>query len=191
MIESEVAELVVMLSAAFPRPPMTQATCQLYEAMLKDLDRAAAHKACARLIATAKWLPTIAEIRAAAVEVEHGRRRLGMEAWGDVLEAIERVGFIPRFHPDHAEPIPPRPRFKDPVVVECVRDMGGWMSFHNMENETATRARFCDHYDKLAEGARREQVAGAALQLPTPSGASARQLRSVPGLAAIGRGGKG
>lgn len=190
MKQSEAAELVAVLSAAFTRPLMTEKTMQVYESMIVDLDHEPAKKAVARLVATSKWLPSIAEIRAASVETQQGARRLGMEAWGDVLQAIQRVGFIPRFHPDHEDPLPPRPRFADPIVGDCVRIMGGWMAFQDLKDEMSVRSKFCDLYDGLAERGRRDLVAGEALALPAPTGGASRRLHAVPGFAAIGSGGK-
>ena len=172
MTGADVAELVAIMSAAFTRPPMTERTCQVYERMLVDLDREAAHRAVARLVNTSKWLPTIAEIRAAAVELQVGARRAGAEAWGDVVETIRRSG---RYR---------TPEFTDPLVAECVRSLG-WLSLCDSTNDTADRARFIELYDSLAERTRRDLVAGESLALPPPRQPSA--LKAVPGAALIGR----
>lgn len=172
MKESEVCELVAVLSAAFVRPPMTERTCQVYERMLLDLDRETAHRAVARLVNTSKWLPTIAEIRAASVELNLGARRAGAEAWGDVSEAVRKFG---RYQ---------EPSFSDPLVAECVRSFG-WLSICDSTNDIADRARFIELYDQLAERGRRDQVAGNALALPVKTATKA--LQSVPGVAQIGR----
>lgn len=174
MTPADVAELVAILAGAFPRPPMTERTMMVYERMLADLEVEAANRAVARLISTAKWLPTIAEIRAAAVEIARGARRAGAEAWGDVTEAIRRVG---RYNPC--------PNFDDPIVAECVRSFG-WLSLCDSTNDIADRARFIELYDQLAERGRRDEVAGAALALPNPK--HIRQLKDVPGFALIGKG---
>ena len=190
MKESEAAELVAVLSAAFMRPPMNEKTMQIYEAMLLDLEHDAAKRAVARLISTSKWLPTIAEIRTVATEAEHGARRLGMEAWGDVLQAIQQVGFITTLGPTPEQDKLPRPNFEDRLVAQCVQIMGGWMSFQDLSDEMSIRSKFCGLYDGLAERERQNLVAGPALALPAPQGGQARQLQAVPGFAAIGSGGK-
>jgi hypothetical protein len=194
MKESEVAELVALLSAAYVRPPVTKATCQLYEQMLKDLDRDIAHKAVARLIATAKWLPSVAEIRAAAVEVQLGVRRSGIDAWGDVLQAQAIVGFKQKsegaWTPADAPLV--SPVFEDATVARCVQRMGGWIAFRDVDS--FDRSKFCELYDKLAEDERRDAVAGPSLALSGRSDAALpakRGVESVPGFSAIGQGGKG
>lgn len=156
MKESEVTELVAVLVAAFPRPPIAEKTVAIYEQMLRDLAVEVAHRAVARLVATSKWLPTIAEIRAAAVEAQLGARRAGAEAWGDVNDAVRRVG---RYG---------TPKFADPLVAEAVRSLG-WLAICDSTNDVADRARFIELYDSLAVRARGDQVAGATLALPKPA----------------------
>lgn len=157
MKPSEVTELVAILVAAFPRPPIGEKTIEVYERMLADLDRELAHRAVARLIATAKFLPTIAEIRAAATELTLGPRRLGGEAWGDVGAAIREFG---RYQ---------APEFDDPLTAECVRQLG-WLTLCDSTNDVADRARFVELYDGLALRQRADAVAGPALALPSPTG---------------------
>lgn len=154
MTQADVAELVATLSMAFPRPVMQEGTMRIYERMLLDLDRERAHQACARLIVSSKWLPTIAEIRSAATELEFGAVRAGAEAWGDVNEAVRRVG---RYGV---------PKFADPVVAVCVRSFG-WLALCDSTNDTADRARFIELYDQLAARDRRDAVAGPSLALPS------------------------
>ncbi len=164
MKQSEVADLVAVIAAAFPNQRPTERTCQVYESLLVDLDFATTQRAVARLLATSKFMPTIAEIRAAVVEVQHGARRLGGEAWGDVNEAVRRVGRNGV------------PEFSDPITAECVRQLG-WLSLCNSTNDVADRARFVELYDGLATRRRADEVAGASLALPSPAG----QPGALPG----------
>lgn len=161
MTRAEAAELVAVLSSAYRAQSITEATCQVYETMLADLGYAAAQRAIARLIATSRYMPTVAEIREAVLEVERGPQRGGVEAWGDVLEAIRRVGAYN-----------PAPEFGDPIVSECVRLMG-WVALCRGTNEAADRARFVELYESLAQRRRKEQVVGDSLQLAA-AGAAGR-----------------
>lgn len=153
MTATESAKVVAMLIAAYPQAQMTRQTSGIYERMLADLDRAVAVAAVERLIGSSRFLPTIAEIRFAAAEVLHGHRRLGGEAWGDVVAEMRRVGWYGR------------PRFADPVVGDVVR-MLGWQGLCSSGNETADRARFIELYDGLAERNRKETVVSKGLALP-------------------------
>lgn len=155
MTQIEVAQLTAMLVSAFPQSSFTEASHELYEAMLRDIDLDAGMLAVQRLIATNKWLPTIAEIRAVAAEIKYGTKRLGAEAWGDVSDAVRRVGAY--------EAPPP---FKDPLVGECVRLLG-WLALCRGTNEVSDRARFIELYDGLQERERRDVTAGYRLPAPT------------------------
>jgi hypothetical protein len=169
MTPPEAAKLVATLSAAYPRAAVTVETSRVYERMLADLDFDVATKAVARVIATSRFLPTIAEIRIAAAEVEHGPVRVGGEAWGDVGFAIRRFGARET------------PRLLDPVAAQCVRLLG-WHSICSPDNESAIRAHFIRLYDQLAAQNREQQVAGLALP---PSKAPERLPERVSGRQAV------
>lgn len=164
MTKAEAAKLVGFLLGAFPSASVTEKTSLVYEQLLADLDFSAAQLAVNRLARTKRFLPTIAEIREAALEIVHGPKRLGGEAWGDVLAEIRRVGAYDL------------PRFEDPAVAEAVRLMG-WRGLCLGDNETSDRARFVELYEGLQDRARTDVQAGHALPpakglagLPKPSG---------------------
>ena len=157
MTPAQASKLVAVLIASFPHARVTEATSSAYETMPADLDSSSASAAVKRLIASAKFLPTIAEIREATIQVTDGDRRHGGEAWGDVLRAVSRFGAYQT------------PEFSDTVVARCVVALG-WRELCSSENQVSDRARFVELYDKLAGEARKEQVIGA---LP---GASRREL---------------
>lgn len=153
MRRSEAAKLVAMLSAAYRDAAISDATSELYETMLADLEFAVTQQAVARLICTSKWLPTVAEIRATAADIQLGPVRSGGEAWGDVLAEIRRTGYIGV------------PRFNDPLVARC-SDIMTWRGLCLGDNEAADRARFIELYDNLAARERHDIVAGRALPEP-------------------------
>ncbi|HEY4657958.1 MAG TPA: replicative helicase loader/inhibitor, partial [Gemmatimonadaceae bacterium] len=117
MKPSEAAEIVMMLIAAYPNARLTPSTSQVYESALADLDCATVRKAVTRLLATSKWLPTIAEIRAGTTDLELGPARDGGQAWQDAMAAVRRVG---RYGV---------PKFLDPLVSEALRLWGSWLDF--------------------------------------------------------------
>jgi len=157
---AQAAKLVGALLSVYPQAQFGQASAGMYERLLADLDFDVATRAVDRLVKSSKWLPTVAEIRAAATDVQHGPRRLGVEAWGDVAAAVRSVGAYR-----------PAPRFPDPLVTECVRLMG-WRNLCLGSNDVADRARFVELYDGLQERARVDVVVGAAL----PPAATVLQL---------------
>jgi hypothetical protein len=163
MTKTEAAKLVAVIQALWPRPPITDRTSLAYEGNLSDLDFELCQVALSRLAKTSRWLPTVADIRSVACDVEHGPARLGAEAWGDVLAEIRRVGTYGL------------PRFADPVTVECVRALD-WRGLCLGTNESADRARFVELYEGLAARGRSDVVAGHVL--PPARGLSAALPRA-------------
>lgn len=157
MTQTEIAKLIAMLIAAFPQSQFSEASSELYESLLEDVELDLGMLAVQRIIATSKWLPAIAEIRTTVAEIKYGPKRMGAEAWGDVSEAVRRVGAWR-----------PPPTFEDPLVAECVRLLG-WLSICRGSNEVSDRARFIDLYDGLQERERRDLTSGYRLPAPIPA----------------------
>jgi len=117
--------------------------------MLADLDYPAANAAVERLLASAKWMPSVAEIRETTLALAVGEQKPGGEAWGAVVKAIAREGYMRTPGKDFV--------FPDPTTMRCVEIMG-WSKLCNSENEVADRARFTELYDRLAVQQRRKQL---------------------------------
>jgi hypothetical protein len=167
MKKSETTEIVMMLLASYPAARTAEKTPEVYEAMLADLDYAIARRAVTRLIATSKWLPTIAEIREACTALSHGPLRAGGEAWQDAMSEVRRVG---RYE---------APRFADPLVVETMRLWGSWQGFcDSPQDDPGGRARFIELYDQLAARRRADVVSG--IPLPAPRSASLSLSEPLP-----------
>lgn len=151
----EAKQLVAVVIGAFPNARVTPATPGAYENAIRDLEYAHASAAIARLLATAKFMPAIAEIREAAVEVAcGGDQRSGAEAWGDVVRAVGTFG-INRI-----------PTFADPLVWSAVEAIG-WRTICNSdETDPAPRAKFADAYNRLARSARRTAAMSRGAMVP-------------------------
>jgi hypothetical protein len=149
MTEGQVSKLVAVLAASYPAAKGDAGTVAAYQRMLGDLDYPAANAAVERLIATSKWLPTVAEIREATLALNVGEIRPGGEAWGDVPRAIRRYGYMRTPGQDFD--------FDDPAVAAAVKAMS-WQELCSSENAVADRARFIELYDQLAARSRRLQL---------------------------------
>ncbi len=141
MTPVEAAKAVAILQAAFPGARWTEPTALLYEQLLADLEFELAHSAITRLVCTTKFLPTIAEIREAAADIVLGPCRHPIDAWGDVVVALEWA---------QRSGISTRPKFNDPIVDECVKALG----WRDLSNEAADRSRFADLYSHLQRAQR-------------------------------------
>lgn len=162
MKPSEAAELVMLLLGAYPNAKTSVSTSKVYETMLGDLDATTARAAVQRLIGLSKWMPTVAEIRSAAADLQHGVVRSGADAWLDVMSAIRRDGYCSE------------PKFEDAIVTSLV-ERWGWRTLCLEGGLESDRARFIEAYDSLARQARDRDAGGRAL----PSAPSSRRLRSA------------
>ena len=169
MKPSQAAEIVAVLIATYPWVTTSTSTSTAYERGLIDLDYAVADAALERVIATHAFgnrLPTVAEIREAALAVVSGERRAAGDAWGDV-QALLRRGFSSHRAPTSAD-------VEDPLVFQALQAIGWRAICLADEDDPAPRARFCDHYDQLAAASRRDR-----LTRTLPAVAALRQLRAV------------
>ena len=157
MTKTEAAKLVTRLVGFFPQSQFSEANAEAYESVLVTMDHESTAEAIFRLVTTSKWLPTIAEIRAAAVDIQLGPLKSGVEAWAEVMEETGRVGYCGR------------PSFTDETIRRVVQSMG-WEQLCLSQNLASDRARFCELYDTWATRDRRDAQAGA--QLP-PAGSRA------------------
>lgn len=169
MNRQEAARLVAVMMAACPAQSgridngRAQAMVDSFASLLDDVTYEQANAAARVLLQTRSWLPSVAEIRATVLEIEHGGVQPGGEQWGVVLECIHRYGAYRVPGADFT--------FRDPVTARCVKALG-WQELCLSENQVADRAKFVDLYDRLAAQVRREQTSpllGAAKQ--------ARELR--------------
>jgi hypothetical protein len=168
---SQAAEIVAVLLATFPWVPTSDQTSAAYELGLADLDHAVADAAVQRVIATHAYpnrLPTVAEIREAALTITDGEAKTGLDAWGEV-QALLRRGFSSHRAPGERD-------VDDPLVLEAIRAVGWRAICMADEDDASIRARFIDGFAARAASARRETLTGslpairrlrAAAQAPT------------------------
>lgn len=147
---AECAKLVAVLVATYPNARVNALTSEAYERMLADLDYPSANAAVEKLLATSRFMPTIAEIREGVLALANGERRPGGEAWGEVHRLISRFGAR-----RYDEGIPPP--MADEVSRQVV-DALGWSNLCDSENQVADRARFIELYDRLALTHRNRQL---------------------------------
>ena len=146
--KSAIAKAVKFLCDCYPHANVTVDTARAYEIALQDIEPKHLAVAIEVVTQTSRFFPAISDIRAAAFNVRLGPVRTGEHAWGVLLKAIRHVGAWR-----------PPPRFRDPVLGECVRLLG-WVDLCTGQNEAADRARFCKLYDDMARSEREAQITG-------------------------------
>lgn len=167
MTDDQAKQTMTTLLAAYPVETRNisgreiAAIVEAYRNGLADLDDELVQRAVDVVTKTSERLPTIAKIRQAAVELQHGHRRPGGDAWGDVVAAIRRHGASKTPGVDFV--------FPDPLVARAV-DRMAWRELCLSTNQVADRARFIELYDEYAHGIRTvAQVAAGATHPALPA----------------------
>lgn len=147
MTPAEAAKLVTIALANYPTPASflgedaVAGMASGWAMVLVDIDYADGQAALVRYMATEPdKLPGPGHLRRIVSESVHGRRRSGLDAWGDVKAAISADG---RYR---------TPRFADPLVARAVEAIG-WVAICDSEDEMVERAHFARAYDALAVAA--------------------------------------
>lgn len=94
MTADEWVEVSALLQAVYHRTDLSTETIRSYGMLLADLDTAAVQKAVVELCQTSKWLPTVAEIRAAIADHVAPLLSPG-EAWERALKWAEKGAYGP------------------------------------------------------------------------------------------------
>lgn len=178
MTQEHAKGIAKLLLASYPaqRARMSDADVlammDAYSSGLSHLDDVMVRRAITALVLSERWMPTIAQIVSKVSEMRDGHKREGGEAWGDVMQAIRRYGYVRSPGVDF--------QFDDPLVARCVRALG-WVELCSSENAVADRARFIELYTDLANRDSVDRAVGAALpgyqpkQLPS----GARPLKQI------------
>lgn len=135
---SEVTAALALLVNAFPRDAIEPRTVKVYCEMLADIPPAELYAACVKLAQSVKYFPAISVIREAWALAKTGPKRTGMDAWGDVIAEVRRVGW-------NGTPV-----FTDPAIPRAIRTLGGWQQLCASENTMADRKHFAEAYESIA-----------------------------------------
>ena len=140
MTKGEVAKLLAVLAASYPRFEVDDLKVQVWHEMLGDLDYSLASLAIKRLILESTFPPSIAEVRKAAVEIQTPEQTTGAQAWGEVIRAIRNYGV---YREEEAlASMSPRTAY----VVKCM----GWREICMGEESGVIRGQFLKMYQQVA-----------------------------------------
>jgi len=132
------------LFAAFPNTEASTETVAMYVKLLGDIPPLDLQVIVDQAVSTARFLPTIGELR----EMHHNLRHIGqlswVEAWGAVGAEMRRIGSYGV------------PHFEDELTARVVKMMG-WRTLCASEQPSIDRAQFRDMYTALASREEREQ----------------------------------
>lgn len=143
MTKAEFATIANVLRTFYPKENLipTEEALTLWHGFLKDLDYAAVSSAIQKWVATNKWSPSIAEIRAEVVKIEHGETPDWGEGYDQMRKAISKFGYM---NEDQALD------YLDGITKETVKRLG-WMNICTSADEVTLRANFRMIYETLAK----------------------------------------
>ena len=152
MTQETITRLLRRTLAAYPQHAARLSTAQIrdmqdvWQEMLSDLPDELLVAAVRSHLERSQWLPSIAEIRQAAVSLMRQAspaEQSAIDAWGDVKHAIARIGSYNV------------PSFDNPITARVVRRMG-WREICLSEDpEGVIRAQFERYYNGEMERAER------------------------------------
>jgi len=154
MRRSECVKLLTAIAAVFPTFAVDEERAAVWFDLIGDLEYPVADLALRKVLATAKFIPTIAEIREAAASLEGPDEITPGEAWGELMAAVRR------FYVTDAEEAYASLR---PSVARVARILG-WREIYLADNIEALRAHFMQIFQSLAERERREARLPPALR---------------------------
>jgi hypothetical protein len=133
----EAKRLVVLALSNFPamQDKDMKATAMLWQKLLADLTYEQAEAALVKTLFSAKFFPTIAEIREAHKAIVNAGIPTAEEAWKEVLRNL---------NPYRA------PQWSCPIIQDAVRTMG-FLQLCNSENPSIDRAQFIKIYNNLRD----------------------------------------
>lgn len=148
---SEHEQIVAMLVDAFQPPRWSERSTAVYVHALEDLDPAALLVAAEDMIRTTRFMPRVAELREAVLDVVDGDVPDPAAAWAEVIAAIGTCG-------RHGHP-----RWSHPLIGRAV-DAHGWRNLCDSTNP-AIGTQFMHTVERFTGRARREALAADGLAL--------------------------
>lgn len=136
----DVAQIVAVVSAAYPNFNPSENTVEVYYQTLKDIDADLLKAATLQAVSEPgrKFAPSVGEIRGTVIEIRKTANNIpdSYQAWMEVKKAMVEVGSYRK------------PEFSSSVIAEAVQAMG-WKNLCLSENEIADRAHFTKAYEQL------------------------------------------
>jgi hypothetical protein len=147
----EVAKILAMLAASYPRFQLTRETIAAYVQLLGDIPTHALKAAAMQCATSGTFFPSVHELRQAVADLQRNARGIpsAFEAWYDVsngpkaetLKGLEEEGgkfYITTHTREWSHPL-----------VERVAKLLGWPTEFPGDNPVADRAHFFKAYDSL------------------------------------------
>jgi len=168
LTNSQITSLVALAAANYPhlQDKDMKPTAALWKEILSDIPFDVAKAAIIKVLSTARFFPTVAEIREACATLTNPQILTPAEAWGQVIKSLQNYGY---YRPKEGM------EALEPTVQKAVRAFGGFTELCLCENIDVARGQFLKMYDQLAKREKetsvlpesvRQIMAGVAKALP-------------------------
>ncbi len=143
--EQQIIKLMAVLSLAYPNYQIKDGQTELYYQMLKDLDYELLDAAAKSLMTTAKFYPSIAELRQTAFDLTEKAQGIpdAFTAWEEVMY---KIGHKMTYD---------EPEWSHPLIARAVQTVGfKRLCNFNLDDLSFERSNFYKVYDSLLSRAR-------------------------------------
>ena len=171
MTKGEVAKLLVVLAASYPKFEVDDLKVQVWHEMLGDLDYDVANIAIKKIIMLNTFPPAIGFVRNAASEIASPMGLTAADAFGEVIRAIRDYGYY-REKEAMAS--------MSPITAQVVRYLG-WREICLSEEPEILRAHFLKMYDQVAAREQEKQLLSPTMQTEIKKIAKKYDLRLIEG----------
>lgn len=172
MTPDQVADLFTFLGASYPRWNVSPATINAYSVGLADCDAAAVWRAVQHHQRSAKWEPTVAEIRDLIRQHStDAQLPTADEAWEEFRKAW-KAG-------DRHTPPPASSDWSTPLIAVAAKRIPAWNAMRSMSSEDFRwiARDFRQSYTEALERHRFDETAAAVEALPLPAALTEGLLR--------------
>lgn len=147
MTKVDVAKLLTMIAAMYPRFEITDFKIELWFDMIADIPFIVAQTALKKVMMESEFPPTVAQLRKAAVEITTPASEImdAGQAWGEVQRAISKWGWP---EPEKAYAM------MSPLTMQVVKQLS-WQEICMCEESGVIRGQFMKMYNTLQ--ARKDQ----------------------------------
>lgn len=171
MTKGEIAKLLAVLAAAYPKFEANDVKVHVWHEMLGDLDYAVVSMAVKKLIMQNTFPPAIAEVRKVAAELTNPENLTSSEAWGEVTSAIRNYGYC-----REGEAL----ASMSPTTAQLVRYMG-WREICMSEDIGVICGQFLRMYEQIATREQEKQLLSSAMQTEIKKLADKFNIRLIEG----------
>ena len=156
MTKQEIGALLALATANFPsmQEKDMRPTANLWSEMLSDIPFDIAKAALIKVLATARFWPTVAEIREAAAEIINPQLPSPIEAWGEVVQAVKIYGLYRQEEGLNS---------LSPITKRVVQNIG-WREICLCEQPDIIRGQFRMAYEQYTKREKEEAVLPAKVK---------------------------